>query len=203
MEPAITGQKTMGHDERSVHNWRVSQLTHLGIPGTLAEIYADRTSLASDRQAGSARLPPAARPAHRPVMPTALTRRDDRGRELARTPPAATSIRTCSSPIDTTGPALRQIQAAKRICRTCPAQPARACPPGSLSSVEDRIRHAAALSVKAITIVAAAIGALLGVVLAPLIAIVQGGRARPPAQKPERPGLGQEAEGRADRAGWS
>ncbi len=42
MEPAITGQQTMGHDERSVHNWRVSQLTHLGIPGTLAEIYADR-----------------------------------------------------------------------------------------------------------------------------------------------------------------
>ncbi len=42
MEPAITGQETMGHDERSVHNWRVSQLTHLGIPGTLAEIYADR-----------------------------------------------------------------------------------------------------------------------------------------------------------------
>lgn len=42
MEPAITGQETMGHDERSVHNWRVSQLTRLGIPGTLAEIYADR-----------------------------------------------------------------------------------------------------------------------------------------------------------------
>jgi hypothetical protein len=30
MEPAITGQETMGHDERSVHNWRVSQLTHHG-----------------------------------------------------------------------------------------------------------------------------------------------------------------------------
>ena len=41
-----------------------------------------------------------------------------------------------------------------------------------LSSVEDRIRYAADLSVKAITIVAAATGVLLGVVLAPLIAIV-------------------------------
>src|SRR5260370_2298137 len=115
MEPAITGQKTMGHDERSVHNWRVSQLTHLGIPGTLAEIYADRTSLASDRQAGSARLPPAARPAHRPVMPTALTRRDDPGPELASTPPPATAIPTCSSPIDTNRPPPRQIQAANPL----------------------------------------------------------------------------------------
>jgi len=42
MEPAITGQEAMGRDERSVHNWRVSQLTRLGIPGTLAEIHADR-----------------------------------------------------------------------------------------------------------------------------------------------------------------
>jgi hypothetical protein len=42
MESAITGQETMGRDERSVHHWRVSQLTRLGIPGALAEIYADR-----------------------------------------------------------------------------------------------------------------------------------------------------------------
>jgi hypothetical protein len=28
-------------DELLVHNWRVSQLTRLGIPGSLAEIYAD------------------------------------------------------------------------------------------------------------------------------------------------------------------
>jgi hypothetical protein len=29
-------------EERSVHDWRVSQLTRLGIPAVLAEIYADR-----------------------------------------------------------------------------------------------------------------------------------------------------------------
>ena len=29
-------------DEMLVHNWRVSQLTRLGIPRSLAEIYADR-----------------------------------------------------------------------------------------------------------------------------------------------------------------
>jgi hypothetical protein len=29
-------------DDLLVHNWRVSQLTRLGIPGSLAEIYADR-----------------------------------------------------------------------------------------------------------------------------------------------------------------
>ena len=30
------------HDGLLVHNWRVSQLTRLGIPQPLAEIYADR-----------------------------------------------------------------------------------------------------------------------------------------------------------------
>jgi hypothetical protein len=30
------------HDRLLVHNWRVSQLTRLGIPGSLAEVYADR-----------------------------------------------------------------------------------------------------------------------------------------------------------------
>ena len=42
MEPVITAQSTMDREQLSVHDWRVSQLTHLGIPGTLAEIYADR-----------------------------------------------------------------------------------------------------------------------------------------------------------------
>ena len=37
MEPPATGP-----DEQPVHNWRVSQLRRLGIPGSLAEIYADR-----------------------------------------------------------------------------------------------------------------------------------------------------------------
>jgi hypothetical protein len=42
MEPSITGHSASRHDELLVHNWRVSQLTRLGIPGPLAEIYADR-----------------------------------------------------------------------------------------------------------------------------------------------------------------
>ena len=36
MEPDLADR-----DELLVHNWRVSQLTRLGIPGSLAEIYAD------------------------------------------------------------------------------------------------------------------------------------------------------------------
>jgi hypothetical protein len=42
MEPPTTGQETIGHDESPVRNWRVSQLERLGVPGPLAEIYADR-----------------------------------------------------------------------------------------------------------------------------------------------------------------
>ena len=42
MEPPITGHDAIGYDSGLVHNWRVSQLTRLGIPGLLAEIYADR-----------------------------------------------------------------------------------------------------------------------------------------------------------------
>jgi hypothetical protein len=33
---------TADRDELLVHNWRVLQLTRLGIPTSLAEIYADR-----------------------------------------------------------------------------------------------------------------------------------------------------------------
>ncbi len=40
-EPPITGHDAISHDVSPVHNWRVSQLTRLGVPGTLAEIYAD------------------------------------------------------------------------------------------------------------------------------------------------------------------
>ena len=32
----------ISRDNRLMHNWRMSQLTRLGIPGPLAEIYADR-----------------------------------------------------------------------------------------------------------------------------------------------------------------
>jgi len=42
MEPRTTGQETIGHHGSPVHNWRVSRLERLGVPGTLAEIYADR-----------------------------------------------------------------------------------------------------------------------------------------------------------------
>ena len=42
MEPPITGHDAISRNNRLMHNWRVSQLTRLGIPGPLAEIYADR-----------------------------------------------------------------------------------------------------------------------------------------------------------------
>jgi hypothetical protein len=42
MEPATTGHDVIDHDGSSVHHWRVSQLRRLGMPGPLAEIYADR-----------------------------------------------------------------------------------------------------------------------------------------------------------------
>ena len=35
--PPATGQGAIGHDESPVHNWRVSQLERLGVPGPLAE----------------------------------------------------------------------------------------------------------------------------------------------------------------------
>ena len=41
MEP-FTVPNVIDHDESLVHNWRVSQLKRLGIPGPLAETYADR-----------------------------------------------------------------------------------------------------------------------------------------------------------------
>jgi hypothetical protein len=41
MEPAVTSHERIGHDDLPVHNWRVSQLTRLGVPGPLAEVYAD------------------------------------------------------------------------------------------------------------------------------------------------------------------
>ncbi len=42
MEPPVTGEDAAGHDESPGHDWRVSQLIRLGIPGSFAEIYADR-----------------------------------------------------------------------------------------------------------------------------------------------------------------
>ena len=42
MKSPTTGNGAMDDDGLLVHNWRVSQLTRLGIPGPLAEVYADR-----------------------------------------------------------------------------------------------------------------------------------------------------------------
>jgi hypothetical protein len=41
VEPFITGPEGIGHHDLLVHEWRVSQLTRLGIPGALAEVHAD------------------------------------------------------------------------------------------------------------------------------------------------------------------
>ena len=41
MKPTITGHEAVNHDDLLVHNWRVAQLTRLGIPRPLAEAYAD------------------------------------------------------------------------------------------------------------------------------------------------------------------
>lgn len=42
MEPPIAGHDAISREESAVHTWRVSQLRRLGLPGLLAEIYADR-----------------------------------------------------------------------------------------------------------------------------------------------------------------
>ena len=41
MELHALGHDAINHDESSVYGWRVLQLERLGIPGLLAEIYAD------------------------------------------------------------------------------------------------------------------------------------------------------------------
>jgi hypothetical protein len=38
----MTGHEAIGRDDPLVHEWRVAQLTRLGVPGLLAEVYADR-----------------------------------------------------------------------------------------------------------------------------------------------------------------
>lgn len=42
MESPTTSDDASDHTESSVHDWRASQLTRLGLPGPLAEVYADR-----------------------------------------------------------------------------------------------------------------------------------------------------------------
>ena len=38
----MTTDKPLDGEELLVHNWRVDRLTRLGVPGSLAEVYADR-----------------------------------------------------------------------------------------------------------------------------------------------------------------
>jgi hypothetical protein len=38
----MTTYQAGGGEELLVHNWRVDRLTRLGVPGSLAEVYADR-----------------------------------------------------------------------------------------------------------------------------------------------------------------
>ena len=66
----------------------------------------------------------------------------------------------------------------------------------------DRVRHAAALTVQAVTLAAAAIGLLLSAILALLIAVA-GPRHRRHAPGPESTRRGRGADGRPDPAGQS
>jgi len=65
MELTATGQQAMDREKRLVHDWRVSQLTRLGIPRSLAEVYADRIDWHQIARLVQRGWPPAARPAHR------------------------------------------------------------------------------------------------------------------------------------------
>ena len=65
----------------------------------------------------------------------------------------------------------------------------------------DRVRHAAALTVQAVTLAAAAIGLLLSAILALLIVAGTRHRHRLPAPAPERTRRGRGADGRPDPAG--
>jgi hypothetical protein len=38
----MTTHQALDEEELLVHDWRVDRLTRLGVPGSLAEIYADR-----------------------------------------------------------------------------------------------------------------------------------------------------------------
>jgi hypothetical protein len=41
MKPAITGREAAEDEDLLVHDWRVARLAQFGIPGSLAEVYAD------------------------------------------------------------------------------------------------------------------------------------------------------------------
>ena len=41
-KPIMTTHNGLDEEELLVHTWRVDRLTRLGVPGSLAEVYADR-----------------------------------------------------------------------------------------------------------------------------------------------------------------
>ena len=76
MEPPATGYDAIDHTQSSVHDWRVSQLTRLGIPGRWPSLRRPHR-LASDCPAGVPRPPAAACPPHRLLTLVRSIQRDD------------------------------------------------------------------------------------------------------------------------------
>jgi len=64
----MTTHKGLDEEELLVHNWRVDRLTRLGIPRSLAEVYADRLDWHQVARRVQRDWPPAAGSAHRRVM---------------------------------------------------------------------------------------------------------------------------------------
>jgi hypothetical protein len=96
METVIAGREAVKDEELLVHNWRVTRLTRLGIPGSLAEVYADRidcTRLPAWYSAAARHGWPCASPAD-DVRPDA----DGRGRTLVPTPRSEWRL-ACRCPI--------------------------------------------------------------------------------------------------------
>jgi hypothetical protein len=62
-----------------VHDWRVAQLTRLGIPTPLAKAVCSRRRLASGRRVGSPRLPAPACLAHCPMKKDGVSRKGHTG----------------------------------------------------------------------------------------------------------------------------
>ena len=62
----MTTYQAGGGEELLVHNWRVDRLTRLGVPGSLAEVHADRLDSHQVAQLVRRGCPP--RPALRIVL---------------------------------------------------------------------------------------------------------------------------------------
>jgi hypothetical protein len=69
MEPTLTvaGHEAIDRDELLVHDWRVTRLTRLEIPGHLAEGAASHVDWHEIARLVQHGCPPAARPQHRPL----------------------------------------------------------------------------------------------------------------------------------------